>query len=173
MHQVPWAGALALAIWAGWLDWRSRRIPNWLTVSNFLIALVLNTIVFGWGGTKSALEGAGLALVLLLPLVLLRGLGAGDWKLMGALGAYVGPKQILLVLVVTVLIAGVMAFVQITWRKRWKATLRNLWDLICGFFIFGLRPHPMVTLDNPGLLSLPFGTAVAAATLLCYWGTRV
>lgn len=169
VNQALWWSAVLLSAVAGWLDCRSRRIPNWLTLPSLGFGVLANTVGFGWQGTKTALGGAGLALGLLLPLVLVRGLGAGDWKLMGALGAYLGPKQVLLVLLATILIAGLMAAVQITWRKRWRVALSNLLELMRGFFMFGLRAHPRITLDNPGMLSLPFGVAVAGATALCYW----
>jgi len=77
--------AVLLALLAGWTDWRSRRIPNWLTVPGFFIGLTVNTVAGGWLGLKIALLGAGLGLLVLLPFVLVRSLGAGDWKLAGAL----------------------------------------------------------------------------------------
>ena len=116
----------------------------------------------------AALWGAGLALALLFPFVLLRGIGAGDWKLMGALGAFLGPMKILLILLASILIAGIMAVLQTIKAKRLGTTLANTWELIWGAAIFGVRPHPVITLDNPGLLSLPFGVAVALATMINY-----
>lgn len=169
MQDSVWAVALAFVAWAGWRDWRSRCIPNWLTLSGFALGLGLNSVAEGWAGTKLALGGAGVALGLLLPLVLLRGLGAGDWKLMGALGAFLGARQVLLVLLGATLIVGIMAVAQTTLRRRWGPVLGNMWELIHGFGIFGLRPHPVVTLDNPRLLSLPFGVGVALATWGYYW----
>lgn len=79
-----------VAIIAGITDWRSRRIPNWLTVTALLIGIVTNSWLHGWAGAKTSLLGAGLGLLLLLPFVLIRSLGAGDWKLVGALGAFFG-----------------------------------------------------------------------------------
>lgn len=168
MPDPIWTVALVFVGWAGWLDWRSRRIPNWLTVPAVLVGLIANTVAGGWDGTKAALGGAGLALVLLFPFVLLRGIGAGDWKLMGALGAFLGPMTILVVLLVSILIAGTMAVLQSIKAKRLGTALANSWELIRGAAIFGLRPHPVITLDNPGLLSLPFGVAVALATMISY-----
>jgi prepilin peptidase CpaA len=170
MREGLWIAAVALAGWAGWMDWRSRRIPNWLTVPGLAFGLGANTVGWGWQGTKASLEGAGLGLGLLLPMVLLRSLGAGDWKLMGALGALLGPKQLLCVLLGTVFIAGIMAVVQMIRAKRVKETLVNLSVLVHGFITFGLRPHPVITLDNPGLLSLPFGVAAAAAVMIWVLG---
>jgi len=168
MPHVFWILAVILTVWAGWLDWRSRRIPNWLTIPALIVGLGVNTIAAGWGGAKVALAGAGLPLLLLLPVVLLRGLGAGDWKLMGALGALLGWAQILLVLLATILLAGLFALVQLVRRRRVGATLTNLWELVQGFFVFGLTPHPAINLDNPGATSVPFGVAAAVATVLCY-----
>ncbi len=166
---LVWIFALIMAVWAGWVDWRSRRIPNWLTVPGVAIGLVVNTVAWGWSGTKTALEGAGLGLGLLLPLVLLRALGAGDWKLMGALGAFLGPKRLLLVLLVTIFIAGVMAIIEIIRKRKVKVTLMNLAVLAQGFYTFGLRPNPAISLDNPGTLKLPFGVAAAAGTVICFF----
>src|ERR1700693_5314497 len=97
-RELIWLSVLLLTFAAAALDWRSRKIPNWLTVSGILAGIILRTTLGGWPGAKSSLEGAGLALGLLLPLVLLRALGAGDWKLMGAVGALMGWRAILFVL---------------------------------------------------------------------------
>ncbi len=45
-----------------------------------------NTLLGGWSGLKTSLLGAVIGLALLLPFVLLRSLGAGDWKLAGSAG---------------------------------------------------------------------------------------
>ena len=168
MGHVMWILAMVLAISAGWWDWRSRRIPNWLTVPALAVGLAGHSIAGGWNGAKAALAGAALPLALLLPVVLLRGLGAGDWKLMGALGALLGWAQILLVLLASIFLAGLFAVIQLVRQKRVAKTLANLWELVRGFFVFGLYPHPEITLDNPASSSVPFGVAAAAATLLCY-----
>jgi prepilin peptidase CpaA len=169
MTYTIWGLAIALALIAGWIDWRTRRLPNWLTVSGFVSGTMVNTVLFGWPGTKAALIGAGIALGILLPVVLLHGLGAGDWKLMGALGAIVGKQEIFNLLLATILVGGVIAVVQMIRQKRVLVTLRNMWELVRGFFIFGLKPNPEFSLDNAGASTLPFGVAAAAATLLC-WG---
>jgi prepilin peptidase CpaA len=169
--------ALTLAVWAGWLDWRSRRIPNWLTIPALLVGIGANTIAFAWPGTKAALEGAGLGLGLLLPFVLARGLGAGDWKLMGALGALLGPSRLVVVLLGTVFIAGIMAVAQMVRSGRVKGTLSNLRILIITIMTFGVRgQRENITLDNPGLMALPFGVAAAFSTVafFCWFlGLRV
>lgn len=171
-HQSMWILALILVFIAGWVDWRTRRIPNWLTVSGFLLGIAANSLVAGWQGAKSSAEGAGLALLLLLPLVLLRAFGAGDWKLMGAVGAFLGPGLTLLVLFGSILVSGLMAIVEVMRSGRAVATFHNMVVLVRGFFSFGLRAHPQISLDNPSLIRLPFGVAVAVATLVCFLAVR-
>ena len=174
MHatQFIWILTLALTILAALLDWRSRRIPNWLTVPGLLSGVVVHALIAGWHGALFALEGAGLALILLLPLVALRALGAGDWKLMGAVGAFVGPIMFLFVLLGSILASGLMAIVQVYRTGRVLETLKNMVTLVRGFFTFGLKKNPQISLDNPRLLKLPFGVAVAAATLVCFYAAN-
>ena len=174
MHgtQFIWMLTLALTFLAALLDWRSRRIPNWLTVPGLLSGVLIHALIGGWHGTLFALEGAGLALLILLPLVMLRALGAGDWKLMGAVGAFVGPVMFLFVLLGSIFASGIMAVVQVLRMGRVTETLRNMLTLVRGFFSFGLRKNPEISLDNPRLLKLPFGVAVAAATLVCFYAAN-
>jgi len=109
-----------------------------------------------------------LALAILLPFVLLRALGAGDWKLMGGLGSLVGPWMLLFVLLASIFVVGFMALLLIFQTKRVRETLQNIVALVKGFFVFGLRANPQISLDNPGLLKLPFGVAAAVGTLICF-----
>ena len=170
--QPIWALTLALTLYAGWIDWRTHRIPNWLTVPSLFLGVALHSWSTGWRGALLSLEGAGLALIVLLPLVLMRALGAGDWKLMGAVGAFLGPWMFLFVLLVSVLVSGLMAMVQMVRTNRVKETICNLVVLVQGFFAFGLRIHPEISLDNPGLLRLPFGVAAAVGTLIIFIAAR-
>jgi prepilin peptidase CpaA len=167
-NQSIWAFTLALTSLAGGWDWSTRRIPNWLTVPAFFTGIFVRTWISGWHGLAASLEGAGLALVLLLPLVLMRGLGAGDWKLMGAVGAFLGPMMTIIVLLSSILISGLMAMVSMLRANQVVSTLRNMVVLLRGFLAFGFRKHPEISLDNPGLLKLPFGVAVAIGTLGCF-----
>ena len=158
------AGAVGLAGWAGWLDWRIRKIPNWLTVPALLLGLVLSGSLYRWAGLKASLEGAGICLGILLPFVLVRGLGAGDWKLMGALGSFLWPKRVIVVLLGTFLIAGLMSLVEVVRQRKVQETFRNLWTLLLAYSTFHVSNVRAITLDNPGLLKIPFGVAAALST---------
>jgi prepilin peptidase CpaA len=165
LKQGVWMLATVPALVAGWTDWRWRRIPNWLTIPALLLGVGANCFAMGWAGAKESLLGAGLGLGLLLPFVLIRSLGAGDWKLAGALGAFLGPSRLMTVLLVTVLVAGLMAVVLIIRTKRLGQTLRNLAHILAAMFTLHL-PGPEVSLDNPESSKIPFGVAMAVAVVL-------
>jgi prepilin peptidase CpaA len=115
-HWAVLAGLLATALIAGLTDFRSRRIPNWLTVPALAVGVAANTFFGGWSGLKTSLLGALVGLGLLLPFVLLRSLGAGDWKLAGTLGAFTGPTLLLGLLLLSVFVAGMIAVVLIIFK---------------------------------------------------------
>ncbi len=167
-----WELAMAVGLTAGFIDYRSRRIPNWLTVSGALLGIVLQWMATGPHGIRLAIEGMGLALTCLLPLVLLRAMGAGDWKLMGAIGAILGPGLMLFVLAGAIFLSGIMAIVLVIRAKKVKETMMNVFVLVQGFLSFGLRELPDISLDNPDLMKLPFGVAAGLATVLCFVATR-
>jgi len=175
LKQVLLGLAVALTLIAGYTDWRSRRIPNWLTLPGFLIGVSANVLVNGRAGLKASLLGAGLGLLLLLPLVFLRSLGAGDWKLAGALGAFVGPPVLVDLLLGSVFVAGVMALGLVIYKRRFGQTMRNIGNLLASMFTFRM-PGPEVSLDNPQSLKVPYGVALALTTLLFgiakMWGAR-
>jgi prepilin peptidase CpaA len=163
---------MLVAAIAGVLDWRYRRIPNWLTVSGFAAGVAFNTIFYRWPGLKSALLGAALGLGLLLPFVMIRSLGAGDWKLAGSLGACLGPRQLLAVLVGTILVAGAMALALVIWKGRLKQTLLNIVHLLAALLSMRM-PGSEVSLDDPRSTKIPFGVAMALTVLIYGVGTAL
>jgi prepilin peptidase CpaA len=158
-------GAVLLSLLAGYTDFRSRRIPNWLTVPAFAVGVALNTIVNGKSGLISALIGALVGLGLLLPFVLLRSLGAGDWKLAGALGAFAGREVLIDLLIGSVFVAGIMALALVIYKGRMRQTLRNIGHILISLVTFQL-PHTRVSLDNPDSLKVPYGVALAFTVVL-------
>jgi prepilin peptidase CpaA len=135
-----------------------------------LVGVMANAAAGGWPGAKSAFAGAALGLLLLLPLVVIRSLGAGDWKLVGALGAFLGPEPLLRVLAVAIVVAGVMGIALAIYKGRLRETLVNMGHMLAAFFTLRL-PGPALTLENPQALKVPFGVAAAVAAI-AYVGAR-
>ena len=102
---------------------------------------------------------------MLLPFWLLRSLGGGDWKLVGALGAFVGIHHLIDVLIATLLANALMAIVFIFARRRVWRTLRNIGRIFAAFFRLHL-PGKDLTIDSPESSKVPFGVAAAVAVLL-------
>jgi prepilin peptidase CpaA len=165
LKPVILAGAMVLAAAAGFTDLRSRRIPNWLTVPALLSGVAANTYLSGWSGLKASLLGAAIGLALLLPFVLLRSLGAGDWKLAGALGAFAGAGLLVELLLASILVAGIMAVVLVIYKGRTRQTIRNIGHILISLVTFRL-PGERVSLDNPDSLKVPYGVALAFTVIL-------
>ncbi len=165
MNAAILACALLVSLVAAYTDLRWRRIPNWLTVPGFFLGLTLNVAHGGWPGLKTSLLGAGLGLLLLFPFVILRSLGAGDWKLSGTVGSFLGPGVLINVLLGSVFVAGLMAVVLVIYKRRVRETMRNLKHLVGSLATFRM-PGPELTLDSPRSLKVPYGVALAFTVVL-------
>src|SRR5215470_13870464 len=104
---IPTAVASVAAV----LDFRFRRIPNWLTLGALALGFALQVARSGAAGIPMALAGAALGLVVLLPFYVMHAMGAGDVKLLAALGALLGPQALLTVIVYAALVGGAISLV--------------------------------------------------------------
>jgi prepilin peptidase CpaA len=95
---------------------------------------------------------------------MVRALGAGDWKLVGAIGASMGPQHLLDILLVTILVNGVMAAVWVVAKGKTRETLRNLGRMLAALSTLHL-PGADLTLENPEAVKVPFGVAAAIAVV--------
>lgn len=86
-------------------DLRTRKLPNWLTVPAFVAGLAFHGVTGGWSGLGQALAGFAVGFGILFVLWLIGGGGGGDVKLMGALGAWLGPIPILIVVGLSAILA--------------------------------------------------------------------
>jgi prepilin peptidase CpaA len=171
--HVLWSLAAIVALIAGVTDWRSRRIPNWLTVPAAALGLTLSTVYFGWPGAKSSLEGLGLAMLLLFPFVALQAFGIGDWKLVGASGAILGVNSMFLVFFVAAMVNAGIAMGMVIWQGRLAQTLGNIGRIFWAIARLR-RPDRSISLENPDAAKVPFGVAWALALVGCtgakLWG---
>jgi len=158
----------ATVVLGGTFDLSRRRIPNWITLPVLIVGIALNTLRDGLAGLDFALLGVGAALLVYIPLYLLRGMGAGDVKLMGAIGAIVGPANWLMIFLAAAVIGGIIAFVLVVLRGRLRDTLLNVSFLIDDLVHFRVpyRSHPALDIRSSGTLRLPHGVSIAAGALL-------
>ncbi|QDU99208.1 A24 family peptidase [Lignipirellula cremea] len=98
------------------LDLRTRRLPNWLTVSAFVAGVLFHTVTGGLAGLGISLTGFAVGFGALFVLWCIGGGGGGDVKMMGALGAWLGAPLTVIVFLVSALIAASLLVVIFTWR---------------------------------------------------------
>ncbi|WP_332876034.1 A24 family peptidase [Massilia sp. S19_KUP03_FR1] len=156
---------LALVIAAAAVDLARRRIPNLLLLTGWAAALPLH-LLSPQPGLLSALSGALCGLMAFLPLYLLRGMAAGDVKMMATVGLFVGPYDALQVAVITCCVGGVMAVAIIVGRGRARHALANVGGLlkpilmrVCGM------PAAAEPMRHPSVGGMPYGLAIAIATM--------
>jgi prepilin peptidase CpaA len=159
----------ALVAGAAAYDIPYRRIPNWLTASGVLAGLAMNTFLYqGWSGVRLSLGGLALGFGAYLILYMLRAMGAGDVKLMAALGALVGWQDWIGIFIVTAIVGGFASLALMTLRGRVKKTLWNV-----GFVLTEMKSGRAAYLASEELdvrsakaVGLPHGAVIAAATLV-------
>lgn len=163
---VP-AGLMLAA--AGVSDIRTRRIPNALTFGAAACGLAAHLLAGGWHGALFSLGGWGLGLAAFLPLFLLGGMGAGDVKLLAAVGAWLGPAGAGWTALYAAIAGGAMALVMALGRGYLKTAFANLWSLAGYWRAVGPRPYDGLTLQSAAGPRLPYALAIAAGAVVTVW----
>jgi prepilin peptidase CpaA len=116
-HMPAIVLALVLAAAAA-IDLRTQRIPNVLTLPSTLIALVYYSVSGGASGLLFSLAGLAAGIGLLLVPYLMGGMGSGDAKLMGAVGAFVGARGVFAAFLFTAVAGGLYALLLLAMKRR-------------------------------------------------------
>ena len=157
---APTTCALLLALFAAVTDLRSRRIPNWLTLPGLALAIAWHVTHGTW---RTAALGFLLATLIYLPLWLAGGRGAGDLKLMAAMGAWLGPTSWIQLFVLTALVGGLWALGLIIAKRRVWVTLRNVFGILRSLLTGRPPGHRLTSKDS---LAIPHAPIVALGMLL-------
>jgi prepilin peptidase CpaA len=169
MHSVAWWPTLVVVAVATFTDLRSRRIPNWLVLPFLVAGLAVSCWLHGWHGLLMSLAGLGVGALLFGVLCLMGGMGMGDVKLCAAIGAWIGPSQMLTALVMTGIAGGLIALCWAAAGGFMGELFSGTGDLIFGLKKRGLRPHPELVLDNPLTRKMPYAPAIAIGTLFSFF----
>jgi len=145
---IPTVVASAAAV----LDLKYRRIPNWLTLGALCIGLGVQFSRSGASGIPVALAGAALGLVVLLPFYVMRAIGAGDVKLLAALGALLGPQTLVTVIIYTAIVGGAISLIVMVREGRLQLFLGSLLSNPLGIRRSGA--------------TAPYGVAIASGVYL-------
>ena len=164
-------GALICAVVGAASDARARRIPNWLTYSSLTSGVAAHTMLGSWHGLGQALGGLMVGGGVFFLLFLVRGMGAGDVKLMAAVGAWAGLRQSVVLLIATALAGGVLAVFYMVFYGRVGSTVVNAGELVRFHLASGVKPHPELNLESKSALRMPYGLAIAAGTFYLFLST--
>lgn len=160
---------IALLIAAAIVDWRTMRLPNWLTASGMAFGFIYNTVAGPsmQDAFLASLGGLAVGLVVLLPVYALGVMGAGDVKLMAMVGAIVGLPDILSAVLYTLIVGGAAAIAFALYHRAFRRMTANVADIVQSMTyaaMAGFRPTPAL----PGRASigkLPYGVSIALGTI--------
>jgi len=166
---VSTAAVVVLVLTATVLDLRTRRIPNALTFGAAAVALAIHGVTAGWPGALLSASGWGVGFALFFPLFWLGGMGAGDVKLLAAVGAWLGPAGALWTGLFGAVAGGILALAVAMARGYTRTAMRNVGAMLRLWSIMGVQPVAGLTLAEKSSARFPYALALAAGTMVTLW----
>jgi len=155
---------IAIVSLAALLDFKSQRIPNWLSFTGWYLGPVLHLLISGAPALSGSVIGLLAVLVLTFPLFVLNWMGAGDVKLMASVGALVGIDHALFFLT-SIFIAGfVVAIIQLILRGVFAAYVRRYWMML-GMSMASGKPVYVEPAGTRQQVTMPYAISIAIGTL--------
>jgi prepilin peptidase CpaA len=169
MMTFATGAALIIGVAACVTDLHSRRIPNWLTFGAAALALAIQYATGGQSAAAHAMGGWVTGLFLFMPLFLLGGMGAGDVKLLAALGAWLGPQDTFWLAIYSSMAGGVIA-VALALRHKYLATaFKNLGLLGRFWWASGMKPMAPLTLEQGKGPRLAYAVPMLMGMVITLW----
>lgn len=167
---MAWWPTLVVLLVACFTDLRSRRIPNWLVLPYLPAGIAVSAWQGGWHGVGMSLMGVLVGLLGYGVFYLMGGMGAGDVKLVAAVGAWIGPMQLLMALLVASLAGGVMALLWAIAGGFVGELFSGTGELAAGLFRRKGQLDPEMTLANPKRRKMPYAPAIAVGVVFTFLG---
>lgn len=151
-------------------DYQRQKVPNWLSMSGWIIAPALAGVCTGLDGVESSMLGLALLLVLTFPLWMIHWFGAADVKLIGTVGAFVGVSDSLIVLLGILVTGLLMSLVLLIYKGRLFLTLNTLILKLLMQTPWGGGGRririPLSDMDSEDRIILPYAIPIAFGTML-------
>lgn len=145
------------------IDFRSLRIPNWLTYSALAVGISYFSIIKGYEGFLFSLAGAAAGFGLLFLPYIVGGTGAGDVKLMGAVGSFLGAHGVFMVFILSCIFGGVYALFLLASKGLLLSTFRRYGKILWCFIITQKFIYIPPAIKEKAL-KIRFGLAIALGT---------
>jgi prepilin peptidase CpaA len=167
--DAPAAAVVAIGIVAVVFDIRTRRIPNALTLGAAAAALLYASLTGGFWSVMAAVTGWALGAALFFPFFALGGMGAGDVKLVAALGAWLGPAQTIPLAIFTSIAGGVFAIIISLAAGYFRQAMVNLQLMFTHWRVTGIAPVPGLTLRDSRSPRLAYAIPITIGALCTLW----
>lgn len=168
LNAVVSIGLVTMVGIAAATDLGHSKIPNVLTVTGFVFALLVRGLI-GSEALVDGLLGAAIGFGLFVPVFALGGLGGGDVKLLTATGAFLGWERFLVAILATALFGAGMAIIAALRQRALLSTLLRMRDLVVGLaqrVVLSKKATELPTLDKPGGVRSPYGVAIAVGAII-------
>ena len=156
--------ACMVAVVAAAYDWRFRRIPNWL-VGRAIVAALLFHLMSGWHSLAACVLAGLLAGGVAFVFYLIKGMGAGDVKLLAAVGCWAGLHALPGLLIASALAGAALATAMAIHHRHLSNVLPNLLKLARHHRDEGLTPNRHLNITARNALSIPFALPVACGCI--------
>jgi len=172
---VQWGAVLGASLVAAVSDLRSRRIPNALTLPLFLTGLAFHAWVGGFAAASLSLGGAAVAAFPFVVHFVYAGGGAGDAKLMGAIGAWLGLAQGVAALLMVVIAGAVLGLAQAAYQKKFTHITARMADITRSWFaMLSVGQRPVIApMDDAQSLQMPYGVSIFTGVTIAALGVML
>jgi prepilin peptidase CpaA len=167
-HVFPQLILASVLLVAGVTDLRSSKIPNWLTMSAMAGGLLGHSLINGLSGLLFSVKGLGLGLAIFLVLYIIGGMGAGDVKLLAAVGSFVGAEGVFSAGMMAMVLGGLYAIVMMMSHGGVRASLKQMATILQSWI---LMPGPVAAWTPPAKAQpqLRYALVIGLGTLLSQW----
>ncbi len=143
-------------------DLSHHRVYDWVTIPGILLGIALNSVFYGGAGFWNSLLGFVVGFGVFFIAFIAGGIGGGDVKLMGAVGALAGYPFVLWAVLYTTLIGGLMGMIVLIWHGELGSGLKRSFR-----FLFTFRARERLISEGKGR-TIPYGFAIVLGTY-CAW----
>lgn len=152
------------------IDGYKLKVPNWITYPLILSGWIASALMFGWSGLGWSLVGTLVGLALLLPAYAIGGMGAGDVKLLGGVGAWVWGTVTFYAFCISAVVGGVIALGMVVYARKFQHHRAQFSAILTEIFVIR-DPNQLATIAaerKSSMMLLPYGIPIAIGTIVYF-----
>jgi prepilin peptidase CpaA len=171
MHlvDIPVIAILMIAVVAAVTDVRMRRIPNLLTFGSAAVAFAFAATTAGWNGLALSAAGWLIGAALFFPFFAVGGMGAGDVKLLAALGAWLGPADVVWLAIFAAMAGGIAGGLVALRHRYLRQALTNVWLIVTHWRVCGFGAVPGLTLSDDQAPRIAYAIPILIGAMVTVW----